>query len=90
MECNFLDYVVLPLWERLVEVIPELQGCMEQIQYNRQAYETIRTARTTSGIDHLLDSAQSIGDQIQEEGQEGEVEGGQSTAMEAPDHQPAR
>ncbi len=35
VECNFLDYVVSPLWERLGEVIPELRPCCAQLAANR-------------------------------------------------------
>ncbi|GAX82496.1 hypothetical protein CEUSTIGMA_g9923.t1 [Chlamydomonas eustigma] len=38
MEVNFLDYVVQPLWEQLVQVIPELRPQLEMIAINREKY----------------------------------------------------
>lgn len=38
VEANFLDYVVTPLWERLVEVLPELAPCLTTLTANRQLY----------------------------------------------------
>jgi hypothetical protein len=44
VEVNFLDYVVTPLWERLVEVVPELLPCYVQLRANRNRYNDIATA----------------------------------------------
>jgi hypothetical protein len=35
IEVNFLDYVVAPLWQRLVEVAPELELAYRRLQDNR-------------------------------------------------------
>ncbi|KAG1667446.1 hypothetical protein FOA52_012201 [Chlamydomonas sp. UWO 241] len=37
-ELNFLDYIVRPLWERMAEVLPELQPAFDCILVNRETY----------------------------------------------------
>lgn len=41
MEVNFLDYVVKPLWERVSEVLPEVQPAYQTILLNREEYSRI-------------------------------------------------
>lgn len=43
MEVNFLNYVVQPLWERLVDVLPELKPAMDNLVSNREKYTKLVT-----------------------------------------------
>ncbi|GIL46507.1 hypothetical protein Vafri_3502 [Volvox africanus] len=51
VELNFLDYVVSTLWERLVDVLPELAPQMAQLRINRTRYRRIAdTGRTADQV----------------------------------------
>ncbi|GIM17067.1 hypothetical protein Vretimale_19613 [Volvox reticuliferus] len=52
VELNFLDYVVSTLWERLVDVLPELGPQMAQLRVNRARYR--RIADTGMTADQVL------------------------------------
>ncbi|KXZ43213.1 hypothetical protein GPECTOR_97g751 [Gonium pectorale] len=52
VELNFLDYVVTTLWERLVDVLPELEPQMHQLRVNRARYRII--ADTGKTADQVL------------------------------------
>jgi len=45
VELNFLDYVVMPLWERLAEVLPDLQPCWATLAANRARYGELAAVR---------------------------------------------
>ena len=38
LEANFIDYVCLPLWIRLAEVIPSVRPCLKQIEHTRDNF----------------------------------------------------
>lgn len=42
------DYVVTALWERLVEVLPELAPRLEQLRINRRRYRSIADTGKTA------------------------------------------
>ncbi|KAG2484698.1 hypothetical protein HYH03_016527 [Edaphochlamys debaryana] len=48
VELNFLDYVVTTLWERLVDVLPELAPRLQQLKVNRTRYRRIADTGKTS------------------------------------------
>ena len=50
MEINFLDYVVRPLWEQLVEVVPELRPQLETIAANREQYARLAAAAVVTAV----------------------------------------
>ncbi|KAG2432321.1 hypothetical protein HYH02_013041 [Chlamydomonas schloesseri] len=51
VELNFLDYVVLSLWERLVDVLPELGPQLALLRVNRARYRKIAdTGKTADAV----------------------------------------
>lgn len=41
LEVNFIDYIVMPLWERLTEVLPDVKPCLAALQANRREFERL-------------------------------------------------
>ncbi|KAG2427309.1 hypothetical protein HXX76_012504 [Chlamydomonas incerta] len=51
VELNFLDYVVMSLWERLVDVLPELEPQLALLRVNRARYRKIAdTGKTADAV----------------------------------------
>ncbi|GLC43173.1 hypothetical protein PLESTB_000855000 [Pleodorina starrii] len=68
VELNFLDYVVTTLWERLVDVLPELGPQLAQLRVNRTRYRRIAdTGKTAEAV--LLEEEQEQRQQQQEQEQ---------------------
>ncbi len=45
LEANFIDYVCLPLWIRLSEVIPSIRPCLKQIEHTRDNFKLFAEGR---------------------------------------------
>ncbi|PNW74351.1 hypothetical protein CHLRE_13g605100v5 [Chlamydomonas reinhardtii] len=50
VELNFLDYVVMSLWERLVDVLPELEPQLGLLRVNRARYRKIADTGKTADV----------------------------------------
>lgn len=45
MQVSFIDFVLMPFWHGVVEIIPELQPCIDNLNSNRRFYQRVLEVR---------------------------------------------
>jgi len=52
LQLDFIDFVLIPLWDPYTQLMPELRQCYEQLCKNRAKYD----CRRKHGVDELIDT----------------------------------
>jgi GAF domain-containing protein len=59
-ECGFIDFIIEPLWKIVIEALPELRSCYDNVAPNRQEWQKVVDGEVNIDRPYMLEPAPAL------------------------------